>query len=224
MSQSSERNRAIVIFGRPGSGKSSLAARLASQRAMAHIPIGNLLRAAITRSDELGQRVAAQMKGGRLVDDALIRDLLDQALTNANRQTVIIDGFPRTMTQVPMMEQIERNHPLEVNHFVEVIIDQEEVTRRLAGRRICPTCGATYHTVTHPPETPERCACGSMLRKRDDDQPEIVAERQRIFHQSTGPVIAHYAEHRPDRFRRIDGGGTMDEVFHTLLAAIDEKR
>ncbi len=207
----------LVIFGRPGSGKSSLAERLGADFGYRLIRTGELLREAVRRQDSLGRQVESQLKAGQLVPDDLIGTLLETNLVAGNQERLIFDGFPRTLGQVAILERIEERCQLSIDAYVDIHLSLELAARRMTGRRVCPKCAATYHLINRPPRVAERCDHdGIMLISRTDDSAEVVAIRQQIYEQHSGPLLAHYRQTMGAKFQEIDGSGTFAEVYQSL--------
>jgi adenylate kinase len=204
----------VVIFGRPGSGKSSLAERLRAEHGFVLIQTGELLRAAVRRKDYLGQRVEAHLASGNLVPDRLIFELLEQSLQAPGVQQLLFDGFPRTLGQVSLLEQFERKLNFEIECYLEIAVSRADAVARMTGRRICPKCGTTYHTISNPPRAAETCdRDGTRLESRRDDAPEVVDKRQQIFDEYAVPILAYYKAHAPDRCRLVNGEQPIEAVY-----------
>ncbi|MEA2632451.1 MAG: adenylate kinase [Chloroflexota bacterium] len=204
----------IVIFGRPGSGKSSLAERLSLDHGYTLMRTGELLREAVLRRDPLGVQVESLLKSGNLVPDPVIAALLERTLTGPGTGRILFDGFPRTMGQVRILEQLEQTRGFRVDCFLEVAISREAAILRMTGRRVCPECGATYHMANKPPQAEETCDLdGARLERRKDDALEVIEARQRVFDESTLPVLDYFRTHAPERYRRVDGEQASEAVY-----------
>ncbi len=211
-----------AIFGRPGSGKSSLAEQVGANRGYTLIRTGELLRAAVRRRDPLGLRVEAHMAAGEFVPDALVADLLAAVLASASSCPLLFDGFPRNLGQIPLLEDFERRLGFHVGRYLNIDVGREEAVQRMSGRRVCPRCGATYHVRNQPPRLPEICDLdGAPLQSRPDDRREVIELRQRLYDQNTAPILAYLAANFPREFREINGERSPEDVLAEALQALD---
>jgi adenylate kinase len=214
----------LAIFGRPGSGKSSLAERLGSEYGYLLIRTGELLRAAIRRKDYLGQRVEVHLASGSLVPDRLIFELLEQSLKAPGTDKLLFDGFPRTMGQVTLLAQFERKLGFQTECYLEIDVGRAEAVARITGRRICPVCGATFHMRNMPPKNDELCDHdGAKLTLRPDDNPEVVEVRQQVYDDHAVPILEYYRAHAPGRYRRVNGEQPFEAVYGDTCRALGLK-
>jgi adenylate kinase len=203
----------VDLFGRPGSGKSSLAERLAGDPAFALVRTGELLRAAVRRGDDLGRLVETSLRQGGLVPDAVILDLLRDSLAPLVGRRLLFDGFPRTLGQVFIQERLEAELGFVVDAYIEVAVSRAVAVERMSGRRVCPACGATYHVAARPPRVAGTCdRDGAALLRRPDDTPEVIEQRQRVYEQHTGPVLEYYRAHAPARIFVLNGELSEEDV------------
>jgi adenylate kinase len=204
----------VAIFGRPGSGKSSLAERLGADFGYVLVRTGELLREAIRRGDHLGRRVEVHLASGTLVPDRLIFELLEQSLAAPGASKLLFDGFPRTMGQAALLEQFEHKLGFQTDCYLEVMVSRQEAVSRITGRRLCPVCGSTYHIRTMPPKSPGRCdRDGATLTTRPDDSIDVVQVRQNVYEEFAGPLLEHYRAHAPERFRAVNGEQPFQAVY-----------
>lgn len=209
------------MFGRPGSGKSSLAERLGAEHGFLLVRTGELLREAVRKGDALGVRVAQFLKEGRLVPDELIATLLEQTLRHPGTDQFLFDGFPRTMGQVPILARFEERLGFRIDCFLEVAVSHEAAVARMTGRRVCPQCGATYHVVNQPPRLADLCdRDGARLEQRRDDAPAVIEVRQRIYEEHALPILEYYRTHLPDSVRTVDGDQPFEDVYAATCHAL----
>jgi adenylate kinase len=213
----------IVVFGRPGSGKSSLAERLGTEFGYNLIRTGEMLREAIRRHDFLGKRVESHLAKGDLVPDGLIFELLELNLKSPGSERLLFDGFPRTMGQVPLLEQFETRLHFKIECYLEIDVSRDEAIARMTGRRVCPKCGATYHLIARPPKVPETCDLdGTHLEKRPDDTTEVVQFRQQVYDEHAIPILHHYETTHPELYRKVNGNQSFEAVYSEARQAIRE--
>jgi adenylate kinase len=206
------------MMGPPGAGKGTQASRYAAARGLLKVSTGDILRDAVKAQLPVALEAKSKMDRGELVDDATIIEIVRERLMRADAQRgFVLDGFPRTVAQAVALDQMMgtgRRGPLIV---VDVAVPEQELVRRLAGRRICSQCGVT----SSPSETAGRCErCGGTLVQRADDDEGVVRERLKVYERDTRPVLEYYRE-RPT-FRVVNGAQTPDRVARELEAMIDD--
>ena len=192
----------VILLGAPGSGKGTIASRLAGEDpAVRHVSSGDLLRGAIAAGTPAGVEAKAYMDKGQLVPDALVVAMIgDVIAAEKTAETMLLDGFPRNVAQA---EALERSGA-KVRSAVLVDVPDEIIADRIAGRRTCPKCKAGYHVKALPPKVEGICdKCGAALTVRKDDNPETVRDRLVVYHRETEPLVAYYEA--KGLLRRIDG-------------------
>ena len=211
----------VVIFGRPGSGKSSLAERLGTDFGYTLVRTGEMLRDAVRKGDFLGKRVESHLARGDLVPDRLIFELLEANFRAPGMSHLLFDGFPRTIGQVPLLDQFERRYGFAIGCYLEIDVSHAEAVTRMTGRRVCPRCGATYHLISKPPRVAETCDHdGTPLERRPDDTTEVVEFRQQVYDAHAVPILRHYEEVRPGICRHVDGNHSFPLVYNATRAAL----
>ena len=192
----------VILLGAPGSGKGTIASRLAGEDpSVRHVSSGDLLRGAIAAGTPAGTEAKAYMDKGQLVPDALVVAMIgDVIAAEKTAETMLLDGFPRNVAQA---EALERSGA-KVRSAVLVDVPAELIADRIAGRRTCPKCKAGYHVKALPPKVEGICdKCGAALTVRKDDNPETVKDRLVVYHRETEPLVAYYEA--KGLLRRIDG-------------------
>lgn len=220
MRDGKRRDLKLVLLGAPGVGKGTQAAELRVRFALAHIATGDMLRAAMADGSPLGQKVRAIVERGDLVPDAVIDEIMEERLARPDaRDGFLLDGFPRTLVQAEFLDELLRKRGQRLDGVINIEIPEEEIVGRLSGRRVCGTCGATYHVRYNRPRRDGACdACGSALRQRADDATEAVAERLRVYHARTAPLVQRYR--RAGLLLTIDGRGAPKEVLERIASAL----
>jgi adenylate kinase len=210
----------LILFGPPGAGKGTQAERLRSDFQLAFISTGDMLRANVKQETDLGRQAQAYMDKGELVPDELIVAMAADRLQQGDAQDgFILDGFPRTIEQAKALEKQLSELGRRVTTAMLIDVPDEEVVRRLSGRRVCVKAGHNYHVEFDPPKHEGVCdQDGSRLVQRDDDKPDVIRNRLRIYHDQTEPLVEHYDEQ--GLMRRIDGTREPTEVHGHIRAVI----
>jgi|GEM_PF-1021751 len=212
---------AIILLGPPGSGKSTLARRLSAGPAVDTIESGGLLRDECRRETALGRKVAPYLEAGELVPTHVVRQVVEQAVTESDAALLIFDGFPRREDQVGPVHQLVDGAGYRLDAVMVLHLAREEAARRLVGRRHCPRCGAVYNIHSNPPQKEGICdRCGAELRRRTDDMPEEVRRRLDVFEEETRPVIEHFIDDAEVRTGVVSAARSMDEVLITVSAIL----
>jgi adenylate kinase len=184
----------LIIFGPPGSGKGTYASILEKQLGIPKINTGDILREIAKSGSELGKKIAEYQGKGELVPDEIVIDVLKERISKPDCVNgFILDGYPRT---IPQAEALEKISPPDV--IINLIVPQSVIIARLSGRLICPNCNAIYHKIFLKPKNDEICDnCGSKLVQREDDKPEVIKERLKVYQKQSKPLIDYYKKKKP---------------------------
>ena len=212
----------IIMLGAPGAGKGTQAKKIASKYEIPHISTGDIFRANIKNGTELGKKAKSFMDQGLLVPDELTVDLvMDRIQKEDCKNGYILDGYPRTIHQAEALDQALKALGDKLDYAIEVDVPDENIVKRMAGRRACVHCGATYHIVHAPTKVENICdVCGGDLILRDDDKPETVTKRLTVYHNQTKPLIDYYKEE--GILATVDGTADLEDVFKAVVAILGE--
>lgn len=207
----------IIMLGAPGAGKGTQAKMIAAKYGIPHISTGDIFRANIKNGTELGKKAKTYMDAGQLVPDSLTVDLLIDRISQEDCVNgYVLDGFPRTIPQAQCLEEALTARGEAVDYAINVEVPDGNIVNRMGGRRACVTCGATYHIVHIPPKAEGICdKCGSELILRDDDKPETVQNRLKVYHEQTQPLIDFYSA--KGVLKEVDGTQDMNAVFEDIV-------
>ncbi len=210
----------LILFGPPGAGKGTQAERLRKDFELPYIATGDMLRSNVKDQTELGKQAKAYMDAGDLVPDELILAMAADRLAEDDAQDgFILDGFPRTIEQAEALEKQLSGMGRRVTAALLIDVPDEEVVRRLSGRRMCVKSGHSYHVEFDPPKHEGVCdQDGSRLVQRDDDNPDVIVNRLRVYHDKTKPLVDHYDQ--LGLMRRIDGTREPADVHGHIRAVI----
>lgn len=207
----------IIMLGAPGAGKGTQAKMIADKYKIPHISTGDIFRMNIKNGTDLGMEAKKYMDQGLLVPDELtVRILLDRVAKEDCKDGYVLDGFPRTIPQAEVLEDALNKLGDKIDYAINVEVPDEHIIRRMGGRRACLSCGATYHIEHVPPKKEGVCdQCGQELVLRDDDKPETVQNRLRVYQEQTQPLIDFYRERNV--LKSVDGTQDMQDVFHAIV-------
>ena len=209
----------LVLFGAPGSGKGTQAELLVKRFDLFHISTGNILRQAIAEGNALGKKAQSFMDKGFLVPDEIVVGLVDQTLKALSpAQGFVFDGFPRTLPQAEMLDRVLGAQGRPLTAVISLDVLESELVRRISGRRVCPTCAASYHMDTLPEGQGSCPKDSSSLIQRPDDQEEAVKARLEVFARQTLPLKIYYRERT--LLRELNGFGKPLEVFERIEKVI----
>lgn len=211
----------IVMLGAPGAGKGTQAKMISEKYGIPHISTGDILRANIKDNTELGKKAKEYMDKGLLVPDDLVVDLVVDRLSQDDaKKGYILDGFPRTIPQAEALTAALAKIGEKLDYAINVDVPDENIVKRMSGRRACVNCGGTYHIVYNPTKTEGVCdACGGELILRDDDKPETVQQRLSVYHEQTQPLIDYYT--KEGILKEVDGTVSLDDVFAAIIKILN---
>ena len=212
----------VVMLGAPGAGKGTQAKKIAAKYNIPHISTGDIFRANIKNSTELGKKAKTYMDQGLLVPDELVVDLVvDRVNQEDCADGYVLDGFPRTIPQAEALTKALASQGQKLDYAIDVDVPDENIVRRMSGRRACVGCGATYHLEYAPTKKEGICdVCGGELILRDDDKPETVEKRLGVYHEQTQPLIDYYTN--AGILKRVDGTVDIEEVFQAVVQILGE--
>lgn len=212
----------IVMLGAPGAGKGTQAKMIAEKYGIPHVSTGDIFRANIKNGTELGKEAKQYMDQGKLVPDELtVKILLDRVAQDDCKNGYVLDGFPRTIPQANVLDEALTKLGDRIDYAVNVDVPDDNIINRMGGRRACVACGATYHIIYNAPKTEGICDnCGKELIIRDDDQPETVKNRLKVYHEQTQPLIDFYEG--KGVLKSVDGTADMKDVFAAIVEILGE--
>jgi len=211
----------VILLGSPGSGKGTQAQAITEKFGIPQISTGDMLRAAVREGTPLGLEAKKIMDAGLLVSDEIILGLIKERIKEPDCVNgFLLDGFPRTIAQADGLT----NLGIEIDHVVEFIVEDEEIVKRMSGRRVHPASGRSYHLIFNPPKDEGLDdATGEPLIQRDDDREETVRKRLAVYHDQTKPLVGYYqnkADHGSVKFASINGIGPMNSITERLFAVL----
>lgn len=212
----------IIMLGAPGAGKGTQAKMIADRYGLPHVSTGDIFRANIKEGTELGKEAKTYMDKGLLVPDELtVKILLDRVAKDDCKNGYVLDGFPRTIPQAEVLDKALAELGDAIDYAINVDVPDENIVKRMSGRRACLACGATYHIEHIPPKQEGICdRCGKELVLRDDDKAETVKKRLGVYHEQTQPLIDFYT--KKGILKTVDGTVDMKDVFAAIVTILGE--
>ena len=211
----------IILLGPPGAGKGTQAARLQANRGMIQLSTGDMLREAVAAGTPVGLKAKEVMARGELVSDAIVSALIGERLDASAEQGAIFDGFPRTKHQAEALEILLAERGRNLDHVIELDVDENELVKRIIGRFSCAKCGTGYHEQFRPTKVEGVCdMCGSTeFKRRPDDNEQTVRTRMAEYRAKTAPILPYYEA--KGLIRHVDGMASMDDVAAQIDAILD---
>jgi adenylate kinase len=216
----------VILMGPQGVGKGTQATRIAGELGLVHVSTGDLFRNAIKAQTPLGQMAKKILDAGELVPDDVTLGIVEQRLdeisaeaAGAEPKGALFDGFPRTPAQAAGLDEMLARRGEQIGAVIEITAPREVLVERLAGRRVCTKCGATYHVIFNPPKHDNICdICGGDVVQRADDTPEAIERRLSLYDEQTAPLLDYYRQR--GMLQSVDGNREMDEVSNDLIEII----
>ncbi len=209
----------FILLGPPGAGKGTQAKLMVDKWNIPQVSTGDILRASVRESKDLGVEAKGFMDRGELVPDRVVIGIIAERLREEDAADgFILDGFPRTIPQAEALQEILDDHGRNIGYVISIEVDDEELVTRLTGRRMCKGCGESFHIVFNPSAEEGVCdRCSGELYQRDDDMEETIRRRLAVYSEQTQPLIAYYE--KQGNLRRIDGTGSIEDIFARILEA-----
>jgi adenylate kinase len=208
----------VILLGGPGAGKGTQADFICAEYGIPKISTGDMLRAAVKAGTPLGMQAKKVMDAGGLVSDEIILGLVRERIHEPDcANGFLLDGFPRTIPQAEGLQQMG----IDIDHVVEVHVSDEEIVRRMSGRRVHPASGRTYHVVFNPPKVAGKDdVTGEELIQRDDDREDTVRNRLKVYHDQTEPLVEYYSKSPRSKYSKVDGVGAVEDVRERVLKSL----
>lgn len=211
----------MILLGSPGSGKGTIAQELCKRFPFVHVSTGDLFRKNIQNETPLGKEIRSYLAAGELVPDDLTIRLVEDVLQDPNiLQHFLLDGFPRTLNQAQSLRSCLANLGADLDVALHVQVPDTVIQKRLEGRRVCQSCGRTYHVETYPTQQEGICdSCGGKVQQRQDDQPEVIARRLQSYHEITAPLVEYYRNE--GILVELDNTGDFEDTMSHLCALLN---
>lgn len=218
-----DNNLNIILLGPPGSGKGTQARRLMERYGIPQVSTGDILRAKRKEKSKVGLEIKEIMESGKLVPDEMVIEIVKERLQSEDcAYGYLLDGFPRNVSQADSLDQFLEEIDSRISQVINLEVNEEEVVKRLTGRRVCRKCQAMFHLDFSPSRKPGVCdQCGGELYQREDDREDVIRERLRVYREETSPLIDYYS--RKKLLRPVSGSGSPDEITARIVKLVEEK-
>ena len=211
----------VILFGPPGVGKGTQGEKLAAQKGMSHLAMGDILRAAVRNGTEAGLKAKTFMDAGKLVPDDVVVAMIEDRIAEDEASGFLLDGFPRNVAQAVALDAMLTRHGLNVDHVVFMDAPEKNLLDRLCGRLICRACGFGFHRQYSPPQKSGVCdRCGGELYQREDDREEVIAHRLEVYREQTQPLLGYYQD--KDGFSKLDASGETVAGYAALKQVVEK--
>lgn len=207
----------LILLGAPGAGKGTQAEIICDKYNIPAFSTGNILREAVKNGTETGLKAKAYMEAGQLVPDEVVIDVIRERLEQPDAQAgFILDGVPRTVRQAEALEHLG----VDIDCVININVSDEDIVKRLSGRRVCETCGASYHTIFKPSKLPNVCdRCQGRLIVRKDDEPSTILDRLKVYHEQTEPLIEFYETR--GKLAQVEGAEALSETTARVAKVLE---
>ena len=209
----------LILLGAPGAGKGTQAEIISKKYAIPSISTGNMIREAIAAGTEMGRNAKSFIDSGALVPDEVVIGIIKERLAKPDCENgFILDGFPRTVPQAQALDDMG----VEITDVISIEVPDEKIVERMGGRRVCKSCGASYHVKFNPSENGEFCDCGELLTIRSDDAPEVVKKRLETYHSQTEPLKGFYEA--TGILKLVEGQEKLEDTTALTQAALEAEK
>ncbi len=208
----------LIFLGAPGAGKGTQSEIIAKRLSIPTISTGNIIREALKNGTEMGLKARAYTEAGKLVPDDVVIGIVEERLKQDDcKNGFILDGFPRTIPQAEALDKMG----ITIDKVINIEVSSDCIMQRMAGRRVCPSCGASYHIKTKKPVKEGICDnCGAELVIRKDDKPEVVLDRLNVYHEQTEPLVDYYK--KTGKLVCVNGEGSLDDNIAETMKALED--
>lgn len=210
----------LILLGAPGAGKGTQAVVISEKYKVPHISTGDMFRSNIKSGTQLGKKAKEYIDKGLLVPDELTVDIVKDRINQLDcKNGFILDGFPRTIYQAERLDEILHDLAIKLDYAFNINVSDEDIIKRMSGRRVCPKCGMSYHILYNQPKQKNICdSCSSTLVQREDDKEETVIQRLSTYHKQTEPLIEYYK--MQGKLLTVDGRDSVEETKQEVLSAL----
>ena len=208
----------LILLGAPGAGKGTQAEKICDKFNIPAISTGNIIRAALKNGTEMGLKAKSYIDAGQLVPDEVVIGIIRERLAEDDcKNGFVLDGFPRTIPQAEALDEMG----VEIDKVIEIYVKDEDIVKRMSGRRVCSKCGSSYHLIYKQPAKEGICnECGAELVQRKDDYPETVLERLNVYHEQTEPLKGYYE--KKGKLRIVEGQEEVADTTALTLKALED--
>ena len=206
----------LIFLGPPGCGKGTQAKLLSEKMGFLHFSTGEILRESIKSGTDLGKKVKGIVESGHLVNDETMKSIISEKFNSLQgEEKFILDGYPRTVVQGEDLEEISRSTEIEIDRVLYFTVPDEEIVKRISSRRMCPECGKIHNLLAmNETENPVCSSCSTPLEQREDDKPEAVKKRLKVYKKKTKPLVNFYKERK--KLTEINGNDKIDNIFASI--------